>query len=109
VATLSINKATPSEDIKVQRGNDRILKLKVIDGEKPISSLGLVDPRLFTGENKLHALLEDNSSLWHLKYDSGTLPAPLRQRFTGYSKLVTFVRDYFARRNVEVEEVIHAD
>ena len=38
------------------RSNNRTLVLKPVDGKKAASSTGLVDPRLFTGGNNLHAI-----------------------------------------------------
>jgi len=104
----SINKATRFEAIKVHTGADRVISLKVKDGEKVKSNIGLLDPRLFSGENKLHATIDGQTSLWSLHYDSGILPQQLRQKFTGFSKLMSFVTDYFARRNIEVKEVFDA-
>jgi hypothetical protein len=89
---------------KENKKTDRILILKVIDGKKPISSIGLTDPRLFSGENKLHAIQE--SGLWSLKYEQGRTPPELRQQFTGFNTLVKHVTDYYKKRNVEIKEIL---
>lgn len=86
---------------------DRVLVLEVVEGEKALSSTGLVDTRLFTGENKLHAVLDPSSMLWHLKYDDGILPQPLKQQFTGFGAVLKFCEDYFSKRNIRIKEVIH--
>ncbi len=67
-------------------------------------SVGLLDPRMFTGESKLVSYqLPD--SLWALKYEHGRLPEPLTQRFTSFNKLVQFVELYFQKKNVVIKEV----
>ena len=89
-----------------ERKSDRILVLKVKDGEKPLSSTGLVDPRLFTGENKLHAVQNPRNLLWSFKYDQGGLPPVLKQQFTNFETLFKHATSYFATRNIEIVEVI---
>jgi hypothetical protein len=92
------------ESVK-EKKQDRILVLKTKDGSKPKSSTGLIDPRLFTGENKLH-VIQDKTSLWIFKYEQGGLPEPLRQRFTTFDIALAQAKKYFASRNVEIIEVI---
>jgi hypothetical protein len=87
------------------RSPDRILVLKTIDDKKPLSSKGLVDARLFTGENKLHAIMDQQTSLWKLKYDQGNVPVPLQCHFTSFAKLKLYAEDYFRKRNIEIIEV----
>lgn len=84
------------------QGMDRVLLLEPIDG-KPLSSKGLVDPRLFSGENKLHAIRTDNDQLWSFKYESGAVPEPLKQKYTSFGKLLKDAELYFATRNVRVK------
>ncbi len=84
---------------------DIVFKLKPMEGKKPTSASGLVDNRLFTGENNLHAVMDTQYSLWYLKYDNGAVPPPLQQRFTSFSKLLNFVTDYYSKRNIEITEV----
>ena len=66
----------------------------------------MVDSRLFTGENRLHAIMDTQTTLWHLAYDNGILPQPLKQQFTSFTKLHGYVKDYLSRRNIEIVEVI---
>lgn len=86
------------------QSNDRILELVKIPGKDTRNTAGLVDNRLFTGENKLHAVMEPNG-LWSLKYDSGNLPEFLRQQFTSFSILLRTLKEYFYKRNIEIKEI----
>ena len=88
------------------RSTDRILMLAPIAGKATKSSEGFTDNRLFTGENKLHAVLDKEHMLWYLRMDSGLLAQELKQKFTSFSMLRKFVTDYYLRRNIEVKEVI---
>ena len=88
------------------RTDDRILSLSQIDSKAPISSTGLVDRRLFSGEQKLHAKMDSQTTLWYMQYEqAGKLPAELDQRFTTFSALYKHAEDYFKRRNIKIEEV----
>lgn len=83
---------------------DRIFTLKIIDNKKPKTSLGMVDTRLFTGENRLH-VKKDETSFWYFEYDSGAVPEPLKHKFTGYRAAVKHAETYFKTRNITIEEV----
>lgn len=86
--------------------DEKILTLKVIDGTKPKSTLGMTDPRLFTGENKIH-VKQGPDLLWYMYYDKGNPPpAIVNQKFTTFTKLKQFAQNYFSKRNLEVIEVI---
>lgn len=86
--------------------DDRILVLGTMEGKKPLTTKGLFDPRLFTGENTLHAVKDAQGTLWRMKYQMGGIPDELRQAFTSFERLLTFAKDYYAKRNVEIKEVI---
>lgn len=88
------------------RKADRVIIVKPIDGKKALSTSGLVDTRLFTGDNKLHAVRDGQNMLWSLKMEAGGLAEPLRQRFKTFDSLLEFVRTYFRKRNIEITEVI---
>lgn len=89
------------------RSTDRILMLEVLDGEKPLSSTGLADPRLFTGENRLHAVMDRETMLWNFKYDMGGLPPQLKDmRFTSFDAMLKHAGDYLKKRNIRIKEVI---
>jgi hypothetical protein len=84
---------------------DRIFKLKVKEGFKAINAKTIwADPRLFNGENRLHAI--QDTGLWYLKYDCGALPEVLKQRFTNFNQLIKFTTNYFNMRNIEIEEIV---
>lgn len=90
------------------RSPDRILVLEQIDGKKPLGTTGEVDTRLFkTGEegNKLHAVMDLQTSLWSLKYEKGNIPPALQSQFTSFNILLKHVSTYFTRRNIQVKEV----
>ncbi len=88
------------------RKDDRVLVLKVKDGKSAISSTGNVDNRLFTGENRLHAIRGPKNALWTLRYDVGVVPPVLKQKFTSFDALLAFCKTYFNKRNIEITEVI---
>lgn len=89
-----------------ERKTDRILVLKIKDGEKPKSSTGLIDPRLFKGDNRLHAKLNLRSRLWSLHYDKGSVPPALAMQFTTFDTLMRTAKQYFENRNIEIEKVL---
>lgn len=86
--------------------DDRIFVLKIIDGEKPLTSLGMVDKSLFTGGNNLHAKLDIQSGFWSCYYDHGRLPEPISGTWTSYDRLLFDVEAYLRKRNIEIAEVI---
>ena len=85
---------------------DRVICLEPVEGKTVLSSTGIVDKRLFNGENRLHAVKDPQFNFWYMKYDSGRLPEPLQQKFTSFTALLKFAEDYMARRNVRIKEVI---
>lgn len=87
---------------------DRIFVLEQMEGKSPLSTKGLVDARLFTGENNLHAIMDPSSCMWILRYDAGLVEQPLRQKFTSFKMLRKFVEDYYKRRNIQVKEILNA-
>ena len=89
-----------------EKKSDRVFVLKVKDGTKPISSTGMVDPRLFTGENRLHAVMDPKNCLWHLKYEHGGLPNSFKQQFTNFPTLLRHVSKYLETRNIEIENIL---
>lgn len=89
------------------RSHDRVLKLEVIDGKKAKSSTGLLDPRLFTGDQNIHLIMDIQTNLWSFRYsNNGLLPEPLKGQFTSFSKGYDHARNYFEKRNVKITEVI---
>lgn len=90
------------------RATDRVLKLeKDKEGVSVKNSSGIVDNRLFTGEQTLHLKMDPMSSLWNFQYgQNGLLPEALKGRFTSFSKGLEHAELYFKKRNVKVSEVI---
>lgn len=88
------------------RNTDRIIVLEKMEGKDTLSTKGMVDNRLFTGENKLHAVMDPQNCQWSLRYDSGILPGTLAGKWTSFSKLQEFVTSYFYRRNINVKQII---
>lgn len=88
------------------RATDRSLILKVMDKKKPKSSTGLVDPRLFNGENKFRCIIDPQTMLWSFKQDFGNIPPALRQKFTRFNEALNYAKAYYRSRNIEVVEVI---
>lgn len=86
--------------------DDRIFMLRVIDGEKPLSSIGMVDKTLFTGGNTLHARYNVQSGWWDCYYDHGRVPEPLAGTWTSYDKLLFDVEAYLRKRNIEIYQVL---
>ncbi len=92
--------------VSKERSSDRILVLQTMEGEKPLSSMGIIDPRLFNGENKLHAVRDARNSLWSLKYEMGSVPEILKQRFVSFPSLMQHTTKYFNRRNIQIVDII---
>lgn len=87
------------------RSTDRVIVLKPIEGKTTLRASGLTDGTLFTGGNKLHALL-DESGIWSLKYESGLIEENLRQRFTSFPRLMKHASEHYRKRNIKIEEVL---
>jgi len=97
-----------SEESKM-RSPDRVLKLEIIDGKKPLTASGLVDTRLFkSGEegNLLHAVMDTQTSLWSLRYDKGAIPPALEGKFTGFKQAFDHAKNYFEKRNIRITQVV---
>jgi hypothetical protein len=88
--------------------DDRVFVFKPAEGKKQLSSTGIVDPKLFTGDNKLVASKEEDTNLWVLKYTDGIVPPVFKQRFTSFSAAMKFAKNYFNKRGFQITEVIDA-
>jgi hypothetical protein len=84
---------------------DRIFKLKIIDNKKPKSATGMIDTRLFNGENNIHVKKDPETNFWFFEYDMGAVPGMLKHKFTGYKAALKHAETYFKTRNIEIEEV----
>lgn len=90
------------------RTPDRVFKLELIDGTKPLNSIGEVDTRLFKdgdSANRLHSVMDLQTSLWSLKYDKGTVPPALHGMFTSFNKSKEHAENYFRKRNIQIVQV----
>lgn len=88
------------------RTTDRVLVLSKKEGENTKNSIGLIDNRLFTGENKLHCKMDFQTLLWSFKYEQGGLPEPLKEKFTSFRAAMKHAENYFSRRNILIQEVL---
>lgn len=89
------------------RSTDRVFILKKKDIKvNTKSSSGIIDNRLFTGENRLHAIQNPETSLWSFKYEHGMTPSTLKSSFTSWQKAYEFIKVYFENRNIEITEVL---
>lgn len=84
---------------------DRIIVLRPMEGKHPTNSSGQIDKRLFSGDNKLHAVFDNQKGFWHMRYDNGSLPGALDVNFVELAPLLDFARSYFANRNIEIVEI----
>lgn len=88
------------------RSNDRILKLEVIDGKKPLSVLGNTDTRLFSGGQDLHLKMDPETCLWYFQYSqNGILPEALKGRYTGFKPALKQAEEYYLKRNVQIKQI----
>jgi len=88
---------------------DRTLVLKPMEGKKPLNTIGTADPRLFTGENTVHAIMDRQTMLWTIRYQNGLPPPKLRNKYTSFGKLKKAMDEYYKTRNVEIVDVKDSD
>lgn len=88
------------------RSSDRILELTPIEGKTALSTQGVADRRLFTGEQKLHVKMDPITCLWYFQWETnGVLPGGLQGRFTGFKSAIKHAELYFLKRNILVTKV----
>lgn len=87
------------------RSYDRVILLQPMEGKEVLSTSGKVDPRLFSGGNKLHAVYNVNTGLWELKVENGSIAGGLQGQFSEFESLLIHVTSYFNRRNIAVTGV----
>lgn len=90
----------------VMRARDRVLVLGLMPGKTHKDVTGMFDSRLFTGENRLHIIKEEETSFWYFKYENGGVPEPLKCKFTSFKAALKHAEAYYIKRNVEIKEVI---
>lgn len=106
---MPINYTSKESPESKMRSPDRILKLELIDGKKPLNSLGVVDPRLFKeGDdcNRIHLIMDLETTLWTMKYDKGMIPGALEGMFTSFKKAYEHAENYFKKRNIKITQVL---
>jgi len=91
---------------KKMRSEDRILVVRVMEGKKPVSNIGLVDPRLFKGETNLHCYRGPFDNFWRFRLEAGRLPEPMQGTWTSFQTAHDYVKSYFAKRNLEIKEIV---
>lgn len=90
----------------IARSYDRKLTLSAIEGEKPATTSGALDARLFTGEQQLKVKMDPQTSLWYFQYsNNGVIPGGLRGMFTGSNAAIRHAENYFKKRNVKIVRV----
>jgi hypothetical protein len=93
------------ENPKLRKDN-RVLVLRQIEGQKKLNSTGMVDNRLFTGENNLLACLDPGNCLWSLRYNHGIMQQSLKGQFTSFKAAYDAAQNYYKKRGVEIVEVL---
>lgn len=98
-------KETPEYKAKMH-SDVRYIEAKPIEGKFTKSSGGLIDTRIFTGENKIIAERDPMTSFWTVRYEQGALPQAFRGSWTSFTRLMDYLKSYFEKRNIEVKEII---
>lgn len=90
------------------RAPDRVFKLEIIDDKKPSTSTGMVDPRLFKGDDatRLHCVMDLETSLWSFKYSRGNIPPGLEGKFTSFKAAQNHAEKYFLNRNIRITQIL---
>lgn len=84
------------------RKTDRVLVLEKVDPKKDV---GMVDPKVFSGDNELHAVM-DSMCMWSFKYKHGQIPPALKSRWTSFNELKKAAEKYFDNKNIKITKVI---
>lgn len=87
------------------KSDDRSFTFKPVEGLRQTSSTGMIDKKIFTGENKLIAHKEEDTGLWVLKYENGIVPGSFKQRFTSFNMAYKFAKTYFYKRGYDIVEI----
>ena len=87
------------------KSTERILVLKPMEGEEVKTSKGIVDPRLWKGENELMAIMDETNCTWRLKYKAGAIPPQIRGVYTNFNKAYTAAVEYYKHRGLEIVEI----
>lgn len=85
------------------RKTDRTILLERIDPKNKDN--GMIDPKVFAGENNLHLVMDLVTGLWTFKYERGVVPGPLRDRFASPKQALVFAEAYLKTKNIKIVEV----
>ena len=85
--------------------DEREFVLELIPGQQTKTETGMVDNRIFRGENKVFGVHDPQSNLWTIKYHLGKPPATLNQRFTSFERLHAFVEPYYRKRGLRIAKI----
>ncbi len=96
--------ATSKDHSKVMYNDVRTITFKLMDGKNPLSSTGIIDHRLYKGENRIYATRDENF-LWYVKYDKGAIPPALNQKWTHFPRMIDDLTAYFNTRNVVIKQI----
>lgn len=99
-----MNELNP-QDYKYNMEPDIHVYVKAKEGKKILGTTGLVDNRLFVGDNFFHLVMELSTCFWYAKMDKGVTPEPLRAKFTNYQKALNHLTAYLDKRNLEIKEI----
>lgn len=86
------------------RKTERVLVLEKFDPKQ--KDIGLVDPRVFSGQNELRGVMDLSTGLWTLQYKHGHIPPQLRNKFTSFKFLLQHAEAYFKTKNIKIVKVI---
>ncbi len=84
----------------------RKLNIAPIDGEKVVTSKGMVDPRLWQGGNELYAEMDNANCMWRLRYKHGMLPPQIQGVYTNFDKAFKAATKYYSTRGLQVSRAV---
>lgn len=84
----------------------RKLQITPLEGQTVTTSKGMVDPRLWKGENELYAEMDNTTCMWRLRYKHGMLPPQIQGTYTNFDKAFKAATKYYSTRGLEVTRVI---
>lgn len=82
------------------RSVDRQLKLE------RTGDIGIIDPTVFTGKNRLRILMDPVTTMWFYRYDRGVIPPQLQGKFTTFKKAFKKGEAYFAAKNIKITDIV---
>lgn len=86
------------------RKNDRILVLSKIDPKN--KDTGMFDPKVFSGENNLHVVMDLITGLWTFRYERGIIPGAMKGRFSSFKEAYNFAEAHLKTKNIKIIEVL---